>query len=91
MAPTEPGRTGERGRPDDRRHPDGLDHPEEQGKPLVAESLLLLASAIWGFAFVAQRVAMDHIGPFTFNAVRFALGSLPMLPLIARARRRANG
>jgi drug/metabolite transporter (DMT)-like permease len=59
------------------------------GKPLVSESLLLLASAIWGFAFVAQRVAMDHIGPFTFNAVRFALGSLPMLPLIALARSRA--
>lgn len=58
------------------------------GRPLVSESLLLLASAIWGFAFVAQRVAMDHIGPFTFNAVRFALGSLPMLPLIALARRR---
>ncbi|MBE9566412.1 MAG: DMT family transporter [Proteobacteria bacterium] len=61
------------------------------GRPLASESLLLLASAIWGFAFVAQRVAMDHIGPFTFNAVRFALGSLPMLPLIALARRRGNG
>ena len=61
------------------------------GRPLASESLLLLASAIWGFAFVAQRVAMDHIGPFTFNAVRFALGSLPMLALIARARRRGNG
>ena len=60
------------------------------GRPLVSESLLLLASAIWGFAFVAQRVAMDHIGPFTFNAVRFALGSLPMLPLIALARRRGS-
>ncbi len=61
------------------------------GRPLVSELLLLLASAIWGFAFVAQRVAMDHIGPFTFNAVRFALGSLPMLPLIALARRRRIG
>ncbi len=56
-------------------------------QPLGSEALLLLASAIWGFAFVAQRVAMDHIGPFTFNAVRFALGSLPMLPLIALSRR----
>jgi len=58
-----------------------------RGRPLVSEALLLLASAIWGFAFVAQRVAMEHIGPFTFNAVRFALGSLPMLPLIALAGR----
>ena len=64
---------------------------DSHGRPLVSESLLLLASAIWGFAFVAQRVAMDHVGPFTFNAVRFALGSLPMLPLIALARRRSDG
>jgi drug/metabolite transporter (DMT)-like permease len=44
--------------------------------------LLLLAAAIWGFAFVAQRVGMDYIGPFTFNGVRFALGSLSLVPLI---------
>lgn len=43
---------------------------------------LLLAAMIWGFAFVAQRVGMEHVGPFTFNAVRFALGSLSLLPLI---------
>jgi drug/metabolite transporter (DMT)-like permease len=57
---------------------------------LVSEWLLLLASAIWGFAFVAQRVAMEHVGPFTFNAVRFAIGSIPMLPLIALSTRRAR-
>jgi drug/metabolite transporter (DMT)-like permease len=91
VTPAEPGRTDERGRPDDRRRPDGHDRPKGQGRPFASESLLLLASAIWGFAFVAQRVAMDHIGPFTFNAIRFALGSLPMLPLIALARRRADG
>ena len=44
--------------------------------------LLLLAAAIWGFAFVAQRVGMEHVGPFTFNGVRFVLGSLSLLPLI---------
>lgn len=43
---------------------------------------LLLAAAIWGFAFVAQRVGMDYLGPFTFNGIRFALGSLSLLPLI---------
>jgi drug/metabolite transporter (DMT)-like permease len=51
--------------------------------------LLLLAAAIWGFAFVAQRAGMEHVGPFTFNAVRFALGGIVLLPLIAlRGRRR---
>lgn len=44
--------------------------------------LLLVAAAIWGFAFVAQRVGMEHVGPFTFNGIRFVLGSLSLLPLI---------
>ena len=41
---------------------------------LRANILLLLTALIWGAAFVAQRVGMDHMGPMTFNAVRFALG-----------------
>lgn len=54
--------------------------------------LLLLAAAIWGFAFVAQRVGMDYIGPFTFNGVRFALGGFSLVPLIILFKsRRASG
>ena len=49
---------------------------------LKSNLLLLLAAAIWGFAFVAQRVGMEHVGPFTFNGVRFLLGSLSLIPLI---------
>jgi len=41
----------------------------------LANALLLTTAAIWGLAFVAQRVGMDYVGPFTFNAVRFALGA----------------
>lgn len=44
--------------------------------------ILLLTAAIWGFAFVAQRVGMQHVGAFTFNGVRFALGSASLLPVI---------
>ena len=44
--------------------------------------ILLLTAAIWGFAFVAQRVGGQYIGAFTFNAVRFALGSISLLPII---------
>jgi drug/metabolite transporter (DMT)-like permease len=40
---------------------------------LKSDALILFASAIWGFAFVAQRIGMDYVGPFTFNGVRFAL------------------
>lgn len=49
---------------------------------LTSNLLLLLTAAIWGFAFVAQRVGMKFVGAFTFNGVRFALGSLSLVPLI---------
>lgn len=44
--------------------------------------LLLLAALIWGFAFVAQVIGMDSIGPYAFNGIRFLLGSLSLLPII---------
>lgn len=44
--------------------------------------LLLLAACVWGVAFVAQSVAMDHIGPFTFSCARFLLGGAVLLPVI---------
>ncbi|NLA14374.1 MAG: DMT family transporter, partial [Tissierellia bacterium] len=44
--------------------------------------ILLLTAAIWGFAFVAQRVGMGFLGAFTFNGIRFALGSISLLPVI---------
>lgn len=47
-----------------------------------ANILLLLAAAIWGLAFVAQRVGMDYVGPFTFNGLRFLIGAVSLLPLI---------
>ncbi len=49
---------------------------------LTSNLLLLLTAGIWGFAFVAQRVGMDYVGPFTFNGIRFALGACSLLPLI---------
>jgi len=48
-----------------------------------------MAAAIWGFAFVAQRLGMQHVGPFVFNAVRFALGGLTLIPFILL--RKPNG
>ncbi len=58
-------------------------------KTLKAEALLLVAAVIWGFAFVAQRVGMEHVGPFTYNGVRFVLGALSLLPLLWLGRRSA--
>ncbi len=51
-------------------------------------SALSIAAAIWGFSFVAQRAAMAHIGPFLFNAMRFLLGALTLLPVLVALRRR---
>lgn len=51
-------------------------------KTLRANMLLLLTAAIWGFAFVAQRVGSQYVGAFTFNGIRFAIGSLSLIPLI---------
>ena len=48
---------------------------------LRSNILLLITAAIWGFAFVFQRTGMEHVGPFTFNAARFALGTLSLLPV----------
>jgi len=60
-------------------------------KTLRSDILLLLTSAIWGFAFVAQMVGMDHIGPYLYNGIRFALGSLSLLPLIFIYGLNSNG
>jgi drug/metabolite transporter (DMT)-like permease len=49
---------------------------------LRSDLILLLASVIWGFAFVAQRVGMEFVGPFTFNGVRFTLGTLVLVPFL---------
>ena len=59
----------------------------------LANGLLLITAAVWGLAFVAQRVGMDYIGPFTFNAVRFALGAAALGAVVrvreSRPQRRA--
>ena len=55
-----------------------------------SNALLFLAAAIWGFAFVAQRAGMEHVGPFTFNAVRFALGGMVLIPLLLRRSKRQD-
>jgi len=52
---------------------------------LRSDLLLLITAVIWGFAFVAQRMGMDHIGPFLFNGIRFALGALTLV-LVLRMR-----
>lgn len=51
---------------------------------LRADLLMLITAMIWGSGFVAQSAGMDHIGPLLFSGLRFALGSMCLLPLILR-------
>ena len=44
--------------------------------------LLLIASFIWGTAFIAQASGMYYVGPLTFTFVRFLMGALTIFPLI---------
>jgi drug/metabolite transporter (DMT)-like permease len=57
-----------------------------QTKTLKSDLLLLLAAFFWGTTFVAQRMGMDHLGPMTYNALRFAVGALTLLPVILAFR-----
>ena len=49
---------------------------------MKANFLMLIATFIWGTAFVSQTTGMGAIGPFTFSASRFFLASLTVLPLM---------
>lgn len=55
-----------------------------RSQALRADVLMLITAVIWGAAFVAQSSGMDHIGPFLYSGLRFALGSLCLLPLVLR-------
>ena len=41
----------------------------------------LITTFIWGTAFIAQDTGMDNIGPLTFNAARFFVGFITVLPM----------
>lgn len=49
---------------------------------LTSDLLMLLAAIVWGGGFVAQRQASVSLGFFSFNAVRFLMAGLVMLPFI---------
>jgi len=49
-------------------------------KKTISFICLIICTFIWGTTFVAQDSGMDHIGPFTFNSVRFFVGFLAVTP-----------
>ncbi len=55
-----------------------------------ANLLLLCCALVWGLAFLYQKQAMTHVGPFLFIATRSLLASLALWPLAWREKRRAE-
>jgi drug/metabolite transporter (DMT)-like permease len=49
---------------------------------VYSDLLMLLASLVWGLAFIPQRMATGHIGFFLFNGLRFLLGALVLVPIL---------
>ena len=56
-----------------------------------ANLILLACAAIWGLAFVCQKRAMVHLGPFLFITLRSLLACLALAPLARREWRRLCG
>ena len=52
-------------------------------KSLSGSIMLLLATVIWGSAFVSQDIAMEHLPPFSFQAIRCAVAVIGLIPVIA--------
>lgn len=57
-------------------------------KQLRGSALLLLATVIWGSAFVSQEIAMNHLGPFSFQACRCFVALIGLILIIAIFDRR---
>ena len=56
-----------------------------------ANTLLLLAGAIWGAGFIAQSTAMETLGPIWFIGLRFAVATLVALPFALWEKAHADG
>jgi drug/metabolite transporter (DMT)-like permease len=56
--------------------------PTMKKSQIHGELLLTMTAMLWGACYVAQRVGMDYLGPFTFTASRFLLGAVSMIPVI---------
>lgn len=51
-------------------------------KKWLGLGMLFMTALIWGLAFVAQRVGMDYVEPYTFNFSRYVIGALVLVPFV---------
>jgi drug/metabolite transporter (DMT)-like permease len=55
-----------------------------------SDALLLFVALVWGSAFVPQRLAAPHLGPFLFNGLRFLLGAIVLFPWVPSIRQHSR-
>lgn len=65
-------------------------HSTKQENSYFHSFLLLLTATIWGVAFVAQSVGMDHVGPLTFVAARSVVAVVALVPVMLFFSRRGK-
>lgn len=49
---------------------------------IKASLVLTVTAMIWGFAFVAQRSGVEHVGPFLFNGTRCVMGAIVLFIVV---------
>lgn len=57
-------------------------------KALQGSFLLFITATVWGVAFVAQSMGMEHLNAFAFNCIRNAIGAVVLLPVLVVTRNR---
>ena len=67
-----------------------MPNQHSRSQRLTSDLLMLLAAVVWGGGFVAQRQASASLGFFSFNAVRFLMAGLVMLPFILPRIKKVN-
>ncbi len=63
--------------------------PAMTKKQWIANGLLLLTAAIWGFAFAFQKIGAEYLGTYSYNGIRFLMGGIVLWPVIALTERRS--
>lgn len=43
--------------------------------------ILLTAAFVWGVAFTAQSAGSEHLSAFSYTAIRYAVGVVPLIPI----------
>src|ERR671934_161136 len=61
-----------------------------QRRPSPLPLLFLAIYLIWGFTYVATKIALRDVGPFTLAAARSILGALALAAAARRRRRHAG-